>query len=178
MKIRRVVTGHNADGKATVASDTRVEGITVALAPGMEIHRLWGADEPLDFPDEGKQPPFVTYFPRVGGFRFGLFTVPPETEVDLSDLDIEAAQLEFEEKFPGMLDHVEPDNPGMHTTNTIDYEYVISGEVWLELDDGEQVHLKAGDTVVQNGTRHAWRNKSNEPCQMVVCLVGANRIAR
>jgi quercetin dioxygenase-like cupin family protein len=88
---------------------------------------------------------------------------------------MQAAQAEIEEKWPGMADHMEPDNPGMHTTDTIDYEYVISGEVWLELDDGEEVHLKAGDTVVQNGTRHAWRNKSNEPCRMVVCLIGANR---
>jgi quercetin dioxygenase-like cupin family protein len=52
---------------------------------------------------------------------------------------------------------------------------VISGEIWLELDDGEQVHLRAADTVVQNGTRHAWRNKGDVPCHMVVFLVGANR---
>ena len=81
----------------------------------------------------------------------------------------------MEEKLPGMAAHMEPDNPGMHTTDTIDFEYVISGEVWLELDNGEEARLKAGDTVVQNGTRHAWRDKSSEPCQMVVCLIGANR---
>jgi quercetin dioxygenase-like cupin family protein len=55
------------------------------------------------------------------------------------------------------------------------FEYVLSGEIWLELDDGVEVYLRAGDTVVQNGTRHAWRNKSSEPCQMVVVLIGANR---
>jgi quercetin dioxygenase-like cupin family protein len=63
----------------------------------------------------------------------------------------------------------------MHTTDTIDFEYVVSGEVWLELDDGVEVKLSAGDTLVQNGTRHAWRNKSAEPCALVVFLVGAHR---
>ena len=59
--------------------------------------------------------------------------------------------------------------PGMHTTATIDFEVVLDGEIWLELDDGVEVHLRAGDTVVQNGTRHAWRNhgdtrRAASPC--------------
>jgi mannose-6-phosphate isomerase-like protein (cupin superfamily) len=70
---------------------------------------------------------------------------------------------------------MEPDAPGMHTTDTIDFEYVISGRVVLELDDGASVELGPGDTVVQNGTRHAWRNPFDEPCRMVVFLVGAER---
>ena len=176
MQIRRVVTGHTTEGKATIASDTKVEGITVDIIPGWEFHTLWGADEPVKFPDDGSPRPYSTYFPPVGGFRFGLFTVPPESETIPDDFDFEKALVEMEEKLPGMAAHMEPDAPGMHTTNTIDFEYVISGEVWLELDDGKEVHLKAGDTVVQNGTRHAWRNKSSEPCQMAVCIIGARRI--
>src|SRR5215475_3810034 len=79
MKIRRVVTGHTHDGKAIVASDTEVDGITVALMPGMEFHRLWGADTAPIFPDRGSPYPSGAYFPPVGGFRFGLFTVPPDS---------------------------------------------------------------------------------------------------
>jgi len=52
---------------------------------------------------------------------------------------------------------------------------VLSGEVWLELDDGAEVHLRPGDCVIQNGTRHAWRNRSTEPCVIAVALVGAVR---
>ena len=52
---------------------------------------------------------------------------------------------------------------------------VQAGEVWLELDEGTMVHLRAGDTVVQNGTRHAWRNRGSEPCQIVVFMVGVPR---
>lgn len=70
---------------------------------------------------------------------------------------------------------MEPDNPGMHTTATIDYEFVVSGEITLELDDGAEVTVRAGDTVIQSGTRHAWRNRSAEPCTMVVVLIGAHR---
>ena len=175
MKVRRVVTGHTGDGKATVASDTKVDAITLDLLPGTEFHRLWGADEAPTFPDDGSARPAPAYFPPVGGFRFGLFTVAPQSVALQKDLDIQLALAELERKLPGMAAHMEPGNPGMHTTNTIDFEYVISGEVWLELDDGKEIHLQAGDTVVQNGTRHAWRNKRSEACRLVVCLIGAHR---
>lgn len=175
MKVRRVVTGHTADGKATIASDMEVEAITLSAFDIGEFHRLWGADAPPTFPDGGSPRPMWSYFPPVGGFRFGLFSVPPEQPGTPDPVDLEKGLREMEEKLPGLLPVLEPDNPGMHTTNTIDFEYVISGEVWLELDDGVQVHLHPGDTVVQNGTRHAWRNKGSEPCRMVVCLIGARR---
>ena len=165
MKIRRVVTGHSADGRAIVASDTALDALTVALLPGMEFHRLWGADVVPTFPDDGSPYPSLTYFPPLGGFRFGLFTLPPDGVVPATPVDTEAAQKEAEEKLPGLLAYLEPDQPGMHTTETIDFEYVVSGEVWLELDDGVEMHLRAGDTVVQNGTRHAWRNRGSDPCQ-------------
>jgi quercetin dioxygenase-like cupin family protein len=61
----------------------------------------------------------------------------------------------------------------MHTTHTVDFGVVISGEIWLELDDGAEVHLTAGDTVIQNGTRHAWHNRTDEPCVIAVSIVGA-----
>ncbi len=168
MGIRRVVTGHTKDGKATFVSDTIVEQV-----PGRPL-MLWGAEEPVTFPDDGSPPNFTASdFPSVGGFRFGIFIVPPYSDPQA----IGAREETWHQivKNPGKHIYPEPDNPGMHTTDTIDYEYVISGEVWLELDDGEEILLKAGDTVVQNGTRHAWRNKSSEPCQIVVCIIGAHR---
>lgn len=175
MRVRRVVTGHDSDGKAVFASDEEVEPVTVALSPGSEFHRLWGADEAPRFPDDGSMPPHVAYFPPVGGFRFGLFSVPPAASVAVpADLDVESALAEMEEKLPGLAGHMEPDHPGMHTTATIDYEYVLEGEVVLELDDGAEVTLRPGDTVVQNGTRHAWHNRGDVPARLVVVLVGAH----
>ena len=174
MRVRRVVTGHTADGKSIVTSDEEVEPVTVALLPGFEFHWLWGGDEASTFPDAGDQPAHHQYFPPVGGFRFGVFTVPPASTATPPDLDVKAGLAEFEAKLPGLASHMEPDAPGMHTTATVDYEFVVSGRVVLELDDGASVELGPGDTVVQNGTRHAWRNPFDEPCTIAVTLVGAH----
>ena len=175
MGVRRVVTGHSAEGRAIVASDEVVEPIRLALLPGFEFFRLWGADVAPQFPDSGSMPAHHDYFPPIGGFRFGMFTVPPATDIVMDDLDIGAALAAMESALPGMAAHMEPDHPGMHTTASVDYEFVVSGSVVLELDDGTEVELHPGDTVVQNGTRHAWRNRGSEPCRIVVVLVGAPR---
>jgi len=174
-KFRRVVTGQNADGKSVFVADEEVDPITLALLPGYEFHRMWAADEAATLPTDGKQAPAPAYFPPASGYRFGFFTVPP-AGVDLpADLDFEAALAEMETKLPGMAGHMEPDEPGMHTTDTIDFEVVLSGEVICELDDGAEVTLKQGDTFVQNGTRHRWRNPGAEPAVLFVALLGANR---
>jgi quercetin dioxygenase-like cupin family protein len=76
-----------------------------------------------------------------------------------------------------MAEHFERDTPGMHTSDTLDYGIVIRGEVILELDDGKTVHLRQGDCVVQNGTRHRWRNPLSEPCLMAFVLIGGQREA-
>jgi mannose-6-phosphate isomerase-like protein (cupin superfamily) len=175
MKVRRVATGHDANGKAVFVSDTEVDGIPLAMLPGAEFHRLWGADVPPKFPDAGSPPTAKSYFPPLGGFRFMMFTVAPISVAQRAKIDRAALASEMEAKLPGLAPHMEPHHPGMHTTDTIDFEYIVSGEVWLELDEGAAVHLKAGDTVVQNGTRHAWRNKGSEPCHIVVFMVGVPR---
>jgi mannose-6-phosphate isomerase-like protein (cupin superfamily) len=175
MQVRRVVTGHDGKGKAVFASDEDVAPLTMALLPGAEFHRVWGGDEPPAFPDDGSLPAQPAYFPPVGGFRFGFFTVAPEGSVPPADVDVAAGMAEVEAKLPGMLAHMEPDAPGMHTTDTIDFEVVISGEVVLELDDGAEKVLRPGDTVVQNGTRHRWVNRGTEPAVMAVVLIGAHR---
>jgi mannose-6-phosphate isomerase-like protein (cupin superfamily) len=62
----------------------------------------------------------------------------------------------------------------MHTTDTIDYGIVVRGEMTLELDDGQKVHLRQGDCIVQNGTRHRWRNPLPEPCLMAFVSLGGS----
>ncbi|MBA3033735.1 MAG: cupin domain-containing protein [Gammaproteobacteria bacterium] len=175
MKVRRVTTGHDAQGKAIFVSDEAVNGETLDHLPGAEYHKLWGADRPPAFPDDGVQPQYQGYFPPLGGYRFRMFTVAPQPTASQKPIDRPALLAEMEEKFPGLGAHMEPGNPGMHTTDSIDFEYIVSGEVWLELDDGAAVHLRAGDTVVQNGTRHAWRNRGTEPCRVVVFMLGVPR---
>jgi mannose-6-phosphate isomerase-like protein (cupin superfamily) len=82
---------------------------------------------------------------------------------------------ELSQKIPKMAEHFDRDTPGMHTSDTLDYGIVIWGEMILELDDGKTVRLRQGDCVVQNGTRHRWRNALSEPCLMAFVLIGGER---
>jgi mannose-6-phosphate isomerase-like protein (cupin superfamily) len=173
--VRRVVTGHDPDGRAIVAYDEMVAPVTLAAMPGTEFHRLWGADSVSTFPDDGSPPEARNYFPPAGGFRFGFFTIPPDREAGPpADPDSMAAQVQFERRLPGLAKYFEPSAPGMHTTATIDYGVVLSGQAVLELDDGVTVTLDTGDTYVQNGTRHRWSNPGHVPAVIAVTFVGAN----
>ena len=178
MNVRRVVTGHDQNGKAVFVSNEQVKPITASLVPGVEFHRLWGSDTAPTFPDSGNMPSFATYFPPVGGFRFWFFSLPPRrrgTDGDAAAATTDPAALnEFETKLPGLLQYLEPDTPGMHTTPTIDFEVVLDGEVVLELDEGASVTLRRGDTIVQNGTRHRWRNDGDVPAVIAVFICGAH----
>ena len=178
MTMRCVVTGQKKDGTSVIVADTQVEPVAVSLLPGTEFHRLWGSDTAPTLPTDGKAPAHDGYFPPPGGYRFGFFTLGPDSVAMPADLDLEAALVELGTKLPGLAEVMEPDHPGMHTTDTVDLDLVVSGEVWLELDDGEEVLLRAGDCVVQNGTRHAWHNRTSEPAVLFVTLLGAARAPR
>ena len=175
MDVRRVVTGHDAEGKAVFVGDERVAPFVPAFSPNSSFHLLWGADEPSHFPDDGSRPPATAYFPPLGGFRFNLFTLPPDSDNEVpAGVDLGQAFAEMQAALPGLTDHLEPDAPGMHTTATIDFEVVLSGTPVLELDDGATVTLQPGDTVVQNGTRHRWSNPGTAPATLAVVLIGAH----
>ncbi len=175
MDIRCVVTGQNQSGKSVVVRSTHVTPVTLAFLPGYEFHRVWGSDSVPDLPSDGTPPPHPNYFPPKSGFRFGFFTIPPDTSAGVDQAGIASAFQEIQQKLPGLIEVLEPDHPGMHTTNTVDFDVIVSGDVDLELDDGAEVHLKAGDCVVQNGTRHCWHNRSSQNCVIAVALVGAER---
>lgn len=172
---RLIVTGLDVHGKSSVISDRQIDARTAAAVPGYGWHRLWSWDKTPTVPNDGVEPGDPAHFPAAGGVRFIVFTIPPGSDKAPADLDMEAAALELEEKFPGRAAHMESHQTGLHTTATIDFIYVADGEIWLELDDKKEVHLKTGDTLVQNGVRHAWRNHGTRPCSLVVTIVGANK---
>lgn len=172
---RRVVTGRNAAGKSVFVSDGEVPAKVLDTAPDSAFYDVWGVDGRFVVPSDGSRPPYRTFFPPAEGFRSMVVRFQPDSTPVPADLDLEAFEREMTERFPGLADHMEPDAPGMHTTQTVDIGVVLSGEIWLELDDGAEVHLTPGDMVVQNGTRHAWRNKTEAPCVMAFVLVGADR---
>jgi mannose-6-phosphate isomerase-like protein (cupin superfamily) len=171
MKVRRVVTGHDASGKSVFVSDEAVEP-----QPRTGFHRLWGGDATSSFPDDGSVPPYHMYFPPIGGFRFGMFTLPPDSTAG-SEIGAGASRADFEAEAPGLLRYMDRSDPGMHTTDTIDFEVVLEGTVVLELDDGAEVTLHPGDTVVQNGTRHRWKNAGDTTARLAVFMCGASHAA-
>ena len=172
---RRVVTGHNASGKSVFVSDETVGPVEATLLPQFQATLLWGADNTPQFPDDGSMPEWHTYFPPVGGFRFGIFSVlPGAAQPEGAD---EAALADVEDKLPGLLRYMDTTDPGMHTTDTIDFEVVLEGTIVLELDDGAEVTLHPGDTVVQNGTRHRWRNDGDTPARLALFICGASHAA-
>ncbi|TDD64747.1 cupin domain-containing protein [Actinomadura darangshiensis] len=174
-RVRRVVTGHDSEGQARLVDDRDVEPITSDLMPGCAAYRLWGRDERPAFPDDGSPRPAEAWYPPRDGSRFMINVIAPGDLVPPPDLDMAAAMDELEQQMPGAATAMDPDVPGMHTTDRIDYVMVVSGEVTLDLDDGEQTVLRAGDVVVQNGTRHAWRNHGTETCTIVGIAIGADR---
>ena len=177
MKVRRVVTGHDADGKARVVDDRAVEPITSELMPGCAAYALWGRDERPTFPDDDAPRAAKAWYPPRDGSRFMINVIAPGDLVPSPDLDQAAALAELERRMPGAPAAMEPGAPGMHRTDSLDYVLVVAGEVTLELDDGEQTVLSAGDVVIQNGTRHAWRNHGTTPCTIVGVAIGADRTA-
>jgi len=170
---RRVVTG-NVKGKSVVQSDEPLLAYEFNSVPGYEHTLIWV--NPAT-PDLSKEQKFDRYpdsvVPGPGGTSLHIVTLPPDSVFADPSFDAHAAQKEALVRLRGLADHFEKEDPGMHKTNTVDYSVVYDGEIWLELDDGETVHLRRGDVVVQNGTRHAWRNKGAKPVTMLFFLNGA-----
>jgi hypothetical protein len=177
MSIRRVVIT-NASGKSAVASDGPSPAAReLRYTPGFASTPIWFTGAPARIASAGVDAAagLKTLLPSTGETSFMIVTFPPDSVMMSPSFDPAAAGAEFQEALPGIAHAMEPDNPGMHTTSTVDYGIVLDGEVWLELDDGETVHLKRHDVVVQNGARHAWRNKGDGPVTMAFILVGAVR---
>ena len=170
---RRVVTA-NVNGKAVVQSDEPLPAYEFKTVPGYEHTLVWV--NPTT-PDLGEEQRFDRYpdsvVPGPGGTSLHFVTFPPGSVFADRSFDGEAARSEALIRLRGLADHFEKDDPAMHKTNTVDYAVVYDGEIWLELDDAKTIPLKRGDVVVQNGTRHAWRNKGTTPVTMLFFLNGA-----
>lgn len=170
--MRRVVTGHDESGRSIVVSDGSVPRSTEIMGiPGMSTALAWATD-PAAENTVDRTHEVTSFVPAPGGSRLILLTLPPDAVYGSADFDAELAARAQAEASPGLAERFEPDNPGMHTTPTIDYGFVISGRSVLELDDGATVELNPGDVVVQTGTRHAWRNPYEEPVQFAFVLLG------
>jgi hypothetical protein len=109
--------------------------------------------------------------PKPGGTSLLMVTFPPDKVMASPTFDGQLAGEEYLNRLPGLAEAFEPDNPGMHRTPTIDYAIVFDGEIVCEFDNGE-VNLARGDVLINHATRHAWRNRSDEPATMIFVLAG------
>ncbi len=172
--IRRVVTGHDRDGQATIVTDGALSTVVELTAiPGTVFHEVWstqGAPAPVgDGPDPTtgalRLPP-----PR-HGTRIRFVDIPPDTD-DFLRHGSQRMHAAFAEIGDAAASTVKPESPHplMHRTQSIDYGIVMEGEMTLVLDIAETV-LKRGDVVIQRGTNHAWANRSGKPCRMLFVLI-------
>jgi quercetin dioxygenase-like cupin family protein len=146
LNIRRVVTGHDAQGRAIVKIDEVCSNI-ISKRPNHQSCVVWTTDSaPADNSGDGDAARRSVATTLAGGSIFRVI-----------------------EYSPGVT-------PRMHRTDSIDYAVVLSGEIDMELDDGVEVHLRAGDVLVQRGTVHNWVNRGSVPCVMAFALIDAKPV--
>jgi len=172
--IRRVVTGHDAGGKAVVTSSGPLPTVVeIAAIPGTLFHEVWsttGAPAKVDNAPDPTVGPLVLPPPK-HGTRMRFVDIPPDTDEFLAH-----GARKMKDAFTQVGDvaasTVKADSPHplMHRTESVDYGIVIEGEMTLVLDDSE-VLLTPGSVVIQRGTNHAWANRSGKPCRMLFILV-------
>ena len=143
LEVRRVVTGHDKNGKAHVAIDELSDNV-ISRRAGQQSTVIWATDQ---------------------------------TPADLTALNDISADVEATTVPNGTVFRISRFEPGVaprnHRTASLDYAVVMSGAIDMELDDGEVVHLKAGDVLVQRGTVHNWTNPGTEPCMIAFVLMAA-----
>ncbi len=174
--IDRVVTGHDADGKAVVTSHGPLPTVVeLAAIPGTVFHEVWSTSATPATVDGGPDPTLgpLTLPPPRSGTRIRFVDIPPDSAEFLAHGASRMADA-FAELGDAAASTVRGQSPHplMHRTESVDYGIVIDGELTLVLDDSE-VELRPGSVVVQRGTNHAWANRSGRPCRMLFVLVDA-----
>lgn len=175
-QIRRVVTGHNAEGKSIFLMDEPNPHVFQRSPGSAIVNQIWETDRtPAD--NRGREDPFKPPYrlaPPKGGTTFRIIEYPPDKEraaalaQQLSDMQDSSGRAQA--RTPGEHRH-----PGFHKTATIDYAIVLSGEIYALMDEGE-VLLKAGDVLIQRGTNHAWSVRGDEPATVAFVLIDAEPV--
>lgn len=166
--VRRVVTATDSDGRSYFMLDGEAGATLEQPGRGLVFHELWVTDGPLAS-NEGTADAAagaVVHHPPVGGTRVRIVEFRPDDQHD-----VEAVQADFEAI--DALDRVTgSEDPTMHRNDTVDYNIVLSGEIYACTDAGE-VLLRPGDVLIQRGTNHTWRNRGTETCTFASVMVSA-----
>jgi mannose-6-phosphate isomerase-like protein (cupin superfamily) len=167
-----VVTGFDDNGRSTILSD---DSPTARLERpgGATVTEIWRADTlPADMDDTAPLAADVVVAPSAAGLAVRVCTFPPDGALDREAYESYAESIarSYGEESSSTADEI----PGLHRTETVDVVTVVSGELHVVMEDGETV-LRAGDSIVQRGTPHAWSNRTNSTTTVVAIMMGATR---
>lgn len=175
--VRRIVTGHNEEGKAVVKiDDISPHVLENPYIKGRGLSDIWRTYEspPTNTGDGDAADTQVTLLPPKNGTVFRFFQIMPKKLLD--ELSPEERMKRDQELFKlfgaGDNHDAKSGQVGMHKTETVDYIVLLSGTVTLILDEGE-VDMEPMDVVVQRGTNHAWENRGDEPAVLAGVLIDA-----
>jgi len=166
LRTRRVVAGHDHKGKAIIQFDGEASNVHQPTS-NIQTTLLWITDSipANNHGNEDTANQKVGIPPPPSGSIFRVVEFGPEDDNSRTE---ESIHLSSE----GANQDQNARHPGMHRTHSIDYAIIMNGEIDMLVDDDE-VHLKAGDVVVQRGNNHAWVNRGKEPCSIAFVLIDA-----
>lgn len=177
--VRRIVTGHDASGKAIIVSDAPSPHLRASpTRPGVTYTNVWTIDAAPAPIDGTTDPVTMAINLEPPGFGNNLRIVEFEPEAKHKDaISKEGARNAFAAMGGAGHALTQQDNarhPWMHRTKTVDYGIVLSGEIYLMLDDSETL-MQTGDICIQRGTNHAWSNRSDRNCVMAFILIDGDK---
>jgi mannose-6-phosphate isomerase-like protein (cupin superfamily) len=173
-RIRRVVTGHDAEGRSMILSDGPAASVKeIPTFPGLALTDLWEtAGAPASNAGSADAAArAVRLEPPKNGTIFRIVEFPPDTSRPQGADSREG----FKSIGAGHAQDRASSDPMMHKTATVDYIVVLKGEIHAVMEKGETL-LRPGDVLVQRGTNHSWSVRGKEPCVVAVVLVNAEPV--
>ena len=171
--IRRIVTGHDSQGRACIVEDAPAAATrTVPERPGYRAVNLWRTNQtPALLNEDDSVEKHQGILPPNSGTILRIIDFPPEP-ADPAERD-----RRIRATFGGIFHDAQHDgrkHPGMHKTDTVDYAICLEGEIWSVMDEGETL-MRAGDVLIQRGTNHAWANRSDKTARICFVLMDGKR---
>jgi len=173
---RRVVTGHDREGRAIIQSDAPPARVQQLSGNGPTFYEVWNTRETPARIDRASGEPHeegLVLAPPPRGTRIRVMDIPPET-AETAQVSPARAREHFAEigavEASTHSSSAASRHPFMHRTQTVDYGIVLEGEITLLVDEGETT-VRAGDIVIQRGTNHAWANRSGRNCRIAFILI-------
>jgi quercetin dioxygenase-like cupin family protein len=143
--MKRIVTGRGDDGRDAILSEDGVKPVAGMPGSKNETRLFWSTSGPIQLPHDGSDPAreAEVQVKALGDSRFVFVTFPPGAKTPI------------------------------HATQTTDFVVVVDGELWLVMENGDERIAQIGDAIIQNGTKHAWENRSDAPCTIAAVMIGA-----